>query len=206
MLTSTTLALMSVAVIGYHRRMVRWEPGASDRLRAAALELFAEQGVDATTVAAIADRAGVTERTFFRYFADKREVLFGDQQTFAALFLDPVAAAPADASPFEAVAAGVRAAGAWFPEERRAHSRLRGAVIGANPALTERELSKMAAVAEQLAGVLRERGTAEPAATLAGRAGIAVFSTAFAQWLADGETRGMDELVELGLRELRALA
>jgi AcrR family transcriptional regulator len=206
MLTSTTLALMSDAVIGYHRRMVRWEPGADDRLRAAALELFAEQGVDATTVAAIAERAGVTERTFFRYFADKREVLFGDQETFAALFVDPVAAAPADTSPLDAVAAGVRSAGAWFPEERRAHSRLRGTVIGANGALTERELSKMSAVADQVAAALRDRGVGEPAASIAARAGIAVFSTAFASWQSEDETRPMDELVELGLAELRALA
>jgi AcrR family transcriptional regulator len=197
---------MSAAVIGYHRRMVRWEPGASERLRAAALELFAEQGVDATTVAAIAERAGVTERTFFRYFADKREVLFGDQATFAALFVDPVTAAPTGASPMEAVAAGVRSAGAWFPEERRDHSRLRGAVIAANAALTERELSKMAAVADQVAEALRGRGVSEPTASIAARAGIAVFSTAFVRWQAPDETRSMEELVELGLRELRALS
>jgi AcrR family transcriptional regulator len=206
MLTSTTVALMSAAVIGYHRRMVRWEPGASERLRAAALELFAEQGVDATTVAAIAERAGVTERTFFRYFADKREVIFGDQATFAAMFVDPVVAAPAGTSPLAAVAAGVRSAGSWFPEERREHSRMRGAVIAANPALTERELGKMAAVADQVAAALRDRGVSEPAASIAARAGIAVFSTAFTRWQAPDETRTMDALVELGLRELQALA
>jgi AcrR family transcriptional regulator len=186
--------------------MVRWEPDASGRLRRAALELFAEQGVDATTVAAIAERAGVTERTFFRYFSDKREVLFADQGQFAALFVDPVRDAPAGASPLDAVALGVRAAGAWFPEERRGDSRVRGGVIAANGLLQERELAKMAAVGDRIAEALRERGVGEPAASLAARAGMAVFSTAFAAWLADGETVPMSELIETGLRELRALS
>src|SRR5689334_601542 len=98
---------MSATVMPYHRSMVRWEPDAAGRLRRAAVELFVERGVEATTVAAIAERAGVTERTFFRYFADKREVLFGDGDRFTSLFVDPVRDAPPEASPLDAVAAGV---------------------------------------------------------------------------------------------------
>lgn len=185
--------------------MVRWEPDAAGRLRRAALELFAEHGVDATTVAAIAERAGVTERTFFRYFADKREVLFAGQEAFAALFVDPVRDAPSGSSPLEAVAAGIRSAAAWFPEERRADARIRGAVIAASGPLQERELAKMAAVGDDIATALRERGVGDPAATLAARAGIAVFSTAFMAWLADGETAPMSDLIEVGLDQLRSL-
>lgn len=197
---------MSDPVITYHRPVVRWEPDASGRLRQAALELFAERGVDETTVAAIAERAGVTERTFFRYFGDKREVLFSDQSQFETLFVDPVRAAPDGASALDAVAAGIRATSAFFPPERREYSRVRGGVIDANPGLQERELLKMAHVATAMAEALRERGVTEPAATIAARSGVAVFGAAFTTWLADGETREMDELIELGLRELRAMS
>ena len=131
--------------------MVRWEPDAAGRLRRAALELFAERGVEATTVAAIAERAGVTERTFFRYFTDKREVLFSDQGQFEAVFVDPVRAAPATASALDAVAAGILASAAFFVPERRAVSRIRGSVIAANPGLQERELLKMSHVASAIA-------------------------------------------------------
>jgi AcrR family transcriptional regulator len=185
--------------------MVRWEPDSAGRLRKAAVELFAERGVEATTVAAIAERAGVTERTFFRYFADKREVLFGDQAQFAGLFIGGMRDAPGDASPLDAVAAGLRAAGEFFAPERRASSRVRGRVIVANPGLQERELMKMSAVADGMAAALRERGIGEPTATITARAGIAVFSSAFVAWLTDDETREMPELIESGLRELRAI-
>ena len=74
--------------------MARWQPGARERLQAVTLELFAEQGFEGTTVAEIASRAGLTERTFFRYFTDKREVLFTGQDTFEGMFVDQIAAAP----------------------------------------------------------------------------------------------------------------
>jgi len=186
--------------------VVRWEPDAAGRLRHAAIELFAERGVEATTVAAIAERAGVTERTFFRYFTDKREVLFGDQEVFAALFIDAVRAAPAEASALQAVAAALHGSAEFFPPERREGSRIRGEVIAAHPGLRERELLKMADVAERMAAALRERGVGEPAATLAARSGIAVFSAAFAAWLSAGEAREMPALLDDGLRELRALS
>jgi AcrR family transcriptional regulator len=196
---------MSATVIGYHRDMVRWEPDAPGRLRRAAVELFVERGVEATTVAAIAERAGVTERTFFRYFADKREVLFSDQGQFAALFVDPVRDAPADASAFEAVAAGLRGVVPFFPPDRRPDSRVRGLILEAHDGLQERELLKMDAVARAIAAALHDRGVAEPAATIAARTGIAVFNSAFTAWLAEGETRELDELIDAGLAELRAL-
>jgi hypothetical protein len=69
-------APMSVAVINWDRDMTRWEPNARGRLEQAALALYGERGFENTTVAEIAARAGLTERTFFRHFADKREVLF----------------------------------------------------------------------------------------------------------------------------------
>ncbi|MBW9092124.1 TetR family transcriptional regulator [Microbacterium jejuense] len=186
--------------------MVRWEPDASGRLRRAAVELFAERGVEATTVAAIAERAGVTERTFFRYFTDKREVLFTDQGQFASLFVTGLRDAPADASPWDAVAAGLREAQRFFPPERREGSRVRATVIATNDGLRERELLKMAGVADAMAAALRERGVSEPSATIAAHAGIAVFGAAFAAWLAEGETREFPALLDESERALRSLS
>src|SRR4249919_2598466 len=114
--------------------MPRWQPGARERLQATTLELFAEQGFERTTVAEIASRAGLTERTFFRYFADKREVLFAGQDVFVGLFVDHIAAAAPDTEPFTVVTQAVRAvATEFFPSERRAFSRQRQAIIDANP-------------------------------------------------------------------------
>lgn len=185
--------------------MARWEPGAAGRLRRAAVELFAERGMEETTVAAIAERAGVTERTFFRHFSDKREVLFSSQDDFAALFIEPMRHAPASATPLEVVAAGLHGSVGYFPPERRAGSRVRATVITAHPALRERELLKMADLADRMAATLRDRGVRDPAATLAARAGTAVFTAAFDGWLAEDETRELGELLDEGLRELRSL-
>ena len=106
--------------------MGRWQPGATERLVVAAVDLFTEQGYDATTVAQIAERAGVTKSTFFRHFSDKRELLVAGQQTLSRLLADGITAAPASASPLEAVAAGIeRASGAMGPANRELGPRLK---------------------------------------------------------------------------------
>jgi AcrR family transcriptional regulator len=183
--------------------VTRWEPDARGRLQRAALELFAERGFDQTTVEDIASRAGLTKRTFFRYFADKREVLFGGGDEFQALFVDGLAAAPATASPMEAVAASLEAAAPFF-RDRHEGARQRHAVITANAELLERELVKLATVAAALAAGLRERGVEEPTASVAAETGIAVFRTAFERWVAGGGERELTELVREALDALRA--
>src|ERR1700761_4461066 len=112
--------------------MSRWEPNARERLSRASLELFAERGYDATTVAEIAERAGLTKRTFFRHFADKREVLFSGSQDLAQCWVDAVAAAPPEATPLAMVTAGFDAVAEMF-EERHAFARLRARIVEANP-------------------------------------------------------------------------
>src|ERR1700730_15804958 len=109
---------MSAAVIKYDRGMGRWEPNASGRLVQAALELYGERGFEQTTVAAIARRAGLTERTFFRHFADKREVLFWGAGELQALLVNAVANAPESVAPIDAVAAALEATGDLFSERR----------------------------------------------------------------------------------------
>jgi AcrR family transcriptional regulator len=185
--------------------MVRWEPGTPERLQRAALELYAARGFEETTAAEIAQSVGLTERTFFRHFSDKREVLFHGQQLFAQAFLDGVDAAPPDASPIEVIATALRSATVFFPDERRPYSRTRQSVIDRNPALQERELHKLASLATTLADALRARGVTEPAATLAAQSGVTVFGIAFAQWIREDEERSLAEIADSVLGELRTV-
>lgn len=186
--------------------MVRWEPGAPERMQKAALELFATQGFDTTTAAEIAAVAGLTERTFFRYFGDKRDVLFYGQDTFTRAFLDGMDAAPDDAGPMALVAAALHGAAALFPLDRRPYSQTRQAVIDSNPTLRERERHKLAGLAISVAAALRERGIAEPTATLAAESGATVFGVAFTQWLREDEDRSLEDIVADVLTQLRALS
>jgi AcrR family transcriptional regulator len=186
--------------------MVRWEPGARERLQTAALELFATRGFEQTTAAEIAQSVGLTERTFFRHFADKREVLFYGQDLFLQTFIDGVNAAPASASPIEVIGYALREAGSFFPDERRSYSRMRQAVINENPALQERESHKLTGLATTVARALRERGISEPAATLAAESGATVFGLAFARWIREGESRSLPDIAADMLRELVNLA
>jgi len=185
--------------------MARWNPGARERLQAAALELFAAQGFEQTTAAEIAQSVGLTERTFFRHFSDKREVLFYGGQEFLQAWVDGVNAAPPAAAPLEVIAAALLEAASWFPDERRPYSRMRQAVIDQNPALQERERHKLAGTATTVAEALRARGISEPAATLAAESGATVFGIAFAQWIGEGETRPLSGIAAQVLGELYGL-
>jgi AcrR family transcriptional regulator len=183
----------------------RWEPNARGRLEQAALELFGERGFEQTTVEEIAARAGLTKRTFFRHFADKREVLFGGGEAFLALFTDGLAAAPPSAAPMEAVAVSLEAVAAAFGD-RRDRARRRHAVIAANAELQERELVKLAAVAATLASALRERGVEEPEASVTAETAVAVFRVAFERWVAAPDGPDLAALVREALDALRAVA
>jgi AcrR family transcriptional regulator len=185
--------------------MGRWEPDAQGRLMLAALELFAERGYEQTTVAEIAERAGLTKRTFFRHFGDKREVLFGGGDAFQATFVNALAAAPAPLSPLEAIGVSLQAGGE-FLADRHEFARRRHGVIAANPSLQERELVKLAAVGGALAAGLRERGVPEPAASLTAQAGMAVFHVAFERWLSQDDPPPFTALIADSLDELRAVA
>src|SRR5437899_2775634 len=130
---------MSAPVIPYTTCMSRWQPNARGRLEQAALALFVERGFDDTTTAAIAERAGLTERTFFRHFGDKREVLFWGQNALRDLIVDAIAAAPESSAPIDAIAASLEAAATMF-HGRHEFARQRQIAIAANPGLQEREL------------------------------------------------------------------
>jgi len=184
--------------------MGRWEPNARGRLQQAALELYSENGFEQTTVAEIAARAGLTERTFFRHFADKREVLFAGADQLKELLVAAVADASGSLAPLDAVAAGLEAAGA-FLQEGREYSRQRQAVIDANAELQERELIKLASLASAIADTLRRRGVSDPAASLSAEAGIAVFRIAFERWVVDTERNDLGQLIRGSFDELKAI-
>jgi AcrR family transcriptional regulator len=203
--TDIAYPFTSVTVITRLGYMARWEPGAPERLQQAALELFATRGYEQTTATEIAESVGLTERTFFRHFSDKREVLFHGQDMFVRAFLDGVDAAPRDASPIEIVACALQSAAALFPDERRPHSRTRQSVIEQNPALRERESHKLAGLATTVADALRARGVDELAATLAAESGATVFGIAFTQWIREGEMRSLADIAADVLLELRTL-
>ena len=195
---------MSAAAIKYDRGMGRWEPNARGRLEKAALELYVERGFEQTTVAEIAKRAGLTERTFFRYFADKREVLFAGAGSLQDFLVGTLASAPDSAAPIDAVAAALEAAGALL-QENREYSRQRQAVIAANAELQERELIKLASLASAIAGALRQRGVTDPAASLAAEAGIAVFRIAFERWVNENSQPDLPRVIRESLDELKAV-
>ncbi|MEU6171885.1 TetR/AcrR family transcriptional regulator [Streptantibioticus parmotrematis] len=185
--------------------MVRWEPGTPERLQRAALELFATRGYEQTTATEIARSVGLTERTFFRHFTDKREVLFHGQHVLREAFLTGVESAPADASPIDVVACALRSASAFFTDERRPHSRTRQSVIDRNPALQERESHKLGSLAAAIAESLRARGVDELSATLAAKTGMIVFGTAFTLWIGEGEERSLADIADEVLRKLLEL-
>jgi AcrR family transcriptional regulator len=190
--------------------MTRWEPNARGRLELAALELYGERGYDQTTVAEIARRAGLTERTFFRHFADKREVLFYGSGMLQDGLVKGIEDAPAGLAPIDAIGASLEAVAASL-EERRDLARQRQAIVGATPELQERELIKLAKLSAALAGALRRRGVADPGASLAAEAGVAVFRVAFQSWVGQpgdsgapgGET--LAQLIRQSLAELKTV-
>ena len=183
--------------------MGRWEPNARGRLTQAAFALFGELGFEQTTVAAIAERAGLTERTFFRHFADKREVLFAGADALQERIVSAIAAAPAALAPFDAAAAGLQAAGAFIQEGDVAQQRQ--AIIAASAELRERELIKLASLAAALAQALRARGVDESAASLTAEAAIAVFKVAFARWVQDPSRHDLPSVIRDSLDQLTAV-
>jgi AcrR family transcriptional regulator len=185
--------------------MTRWASDARGRLARAALELYGKRGFDETTVAEIAERAGLTERTFFRHFADKREVLFDRSSNLRDLFIREVEHATASASPMDVVAAALLAAGDVFNAQQREYSQRRHAVISATAELRERELIKLASLASDIAEALRRRGVSDPAASLTAEAGVAVFRVAFARWVDAANESDWRALIRESLEELKVL-
>ena len=184
--------------------MARWEPDAPGRLQRAAMELYAERGYEQTTVAEIASRAGVTERTFFRHFADKREVFFHGTHAFEALWAETVETAPPEASPAEAALAALDAA-THLLGGRRELAAGRQAVLDANPELFERELAKLARIRFAMTAALRRRGADDAPAALIAGVTLSVFHVAFERWVHGDDARELPQVAQDAMREIGTL-
>ncbi|UDY23639.1 TetR/AcrR family transcriptional regulator [Nocardioides sp. Kera G14] len=184
--------------------MGRWEPGARERLVVAAVDLFTEQGYDDTTVAQIAERAGVTKSTFFRHFPDKREVLAAGQETLSRLLADGIASAPSGATPLECVAAALRSVSEAFGEMNRDLGPRMKAAIAANAELREREALKSVGLSLAMTSALRERGIAEATAQVAAELGLLAFKRGYAEWSESTADEPLATYAFAALEELRA--
>ena len=184
--------------------MARWEPGARGRIVLAAVDLFTEQGYDDTTVTQIAERAGITKSTFFRHFPDKRELLAAGQETLSRLLAEGIAEAPVDASPLEAVAAGLeRVSGEMGPMNRELAPRI-SAAVAASAELQERAMLKNVGLAAAMTQALVARGVPDPVAHLAAELGVLAFKRGFAEWT-ENDPDGTDDLAPYTLAALKAL-
>lgn len=170
------------------------------------MELYLERGYDSTTVADIAERAGLTERTFFRHYADKREVLFAGAGELQELLVSKVVEAPAELAPVQVIVEALVDVAAIMFEPISEFALQRQALIAGNTELRERELIKMATLGAAVADALRGRGVGEPAASLAGEAGIAIFKIAFERWTADSVTQPLAKYIREAADELALVA
>jgi AcrR family transcriptional regulator len=161
----------------------RWAPDARERLETAALDLFVENGYQETTVAQIADRAGLNRATFFRHFADKREVLFGGEDVLTGLFADGIRAAAPAATVTECLQAAFAAADVAMTPRQRAKAAQRVRVVAANSEVQERGLLKHTRISRSISAALRTRGVDELTARLGAEVGMLAFSIAVERWL-----------------------
>ena len=187
----------------YYRPMPRWEAGAQARLTQAAYELYFERGFDSVTVAEITARAGLTKRTFFRYFADKREVLFSGAAAFQEAAVDAVVNAEEGVTPIDAVVDALAAGGSAITEIGEG-ARGRQRLIETSTELQEREMIKMVALTRAIDDALQRRGVPESVASITAQAGVAVFQTAFERWARQDAPDEFSHLIYSTLDELRA--
>jgi AcrR family transcriptional regulator len=184
--------------------MSRWQPDAQARLQQAALALYGERGYEETTVAEIAERAGLTKRTFFRYFADKREVLFWGSELLEQQMVAAIEAAPAAASALNLIGAALDAAAVRF-EEVREFAGLRHRIVASSHELQERELIKAASLAAGMASALRARGFGDTAANLTALMGTTVMHVAFGQWIDDPDRTPFEQVAREALAQLQEI-
>jgi AcrR family transcriptional regulator len=184
----------------------RWAPDARERLETAALDLFVENGYEETTVAQIAERAGLNRATFFRHFAEKREVLFGGEDVLAGLFADAIRAASPNATLTECLQAAFAAADVAMTPQQRAKAAQRVLVVTANSELQERGLLKHARIAGSMSAALRERGIDELSARLGAEVGMLAFTIAVERWMESADDEPFSPHADAALSELRVRA
>ena len=195
--------MMTWRVITYTGAVSRWRPDARERLERTAFELFAEQGFAATTVPEITARAGLTTRTFFRYFADKREVIFGGVE-IPDLATRLIADAPASLDPVTLVFGGLQTVAETRFEGRREELRQRLAIIRSDEGLRERDLRKRADLGEAIRAGFVSRGVAAVTAALLAEITMTVLFVALDEWIDRDDDRTLFEIIMATLGSLQA--
>jgi len=186
--------------------MSRWEPNTKQRLKQIAMDLFDKRGFDETTIADIAERAGLTERTFFRYFTDKREVLFDGRAALEDVFKDTIATSPSSA-PLQMVSDALVVVGEFMESQRgRAVAARRQRIITANPELQERELLKMNYLAVVISEALQKRDVDRAAANLTADIATTVFKNAFIEWVNGDNLHTLNDCINDLLAQFRVIA
>ncbi|GAA3583342.1 TetR/AcrR family transcriptional regulator [Kribbella ginsengisoli] len=186
---------MTSHVINYTRPVSRWQPDARERLERAALELFAEQGFAATTVPEITARAGLTTRTFFRHFADKREVLFSGEEEVPGLVTQMMADAPAALDPVTLIVEGLKTIAETRFEGRREELREKRQIVRTDESLRERNLRKLAALRDAIHTGFVARGVAPLPATLLAEISVTLLNVSLNEWLDQTADRPLFDIV-----------
>lgn len=184
--------------------MSRWQPGARERLQQAAHELFAEQGFAATTVPEITARAGLTTRTFFRYFSDKREVLYADDAEVPAMIAMMMASAPPDTEPMALIVEGLQTVAETRFEPRKEALRARRELVCTDAGLQERDLHKRAVMSEAIREGFRTRGVDSVRAALIAEICVTLIAVALNEWLERDDDRRLYEIILETLATLRS--
>jgi len=185
--------------------VARWEPGAAERLHRAALELFVEQGFAETTVPQITARAGLTTRTFFRHFADKREVLFAGETHVPEGVARVFAEASPGASPLDVVVEGLVTVVAPRFDGLHGYLRTRRGVVESDEGLRERELRKLTVLRDAARQGFLDRGLDDLAATLAAHVAVTLFDVSVSRWLDSDGRRPLAEVVAVAAQAFRTL-
>ena len=187
--------------------MPRWDPEAEARLEDAAVDLFLEHGYENVTVTQIAERAGLNRRTFSRYFADKRDVLFAGSEQLPALMTEALRRADPNLTPFDALMAALVDVGAVLGTRVASHAAHRRQVIARSPELQERGRTKIAEVADGLTAALRARGSDPASAALLAHVGVAIFQSGFNRWVDDPDRQELAaSLISTGAQLAHAVA
>lgn len=155
------------------------------RLERSALELFAANGYAETTVPQITERAGLTTRTFFRHFTDKREVLFLREREFPQVVTALLAGAPSGLKLWPLVMHGFETVASSDFDTWREGMKIRRAIIRSDGRLHERELLKSSTLAAAIETALVDLGHDRAASSLLAQTGSTLFQSALDSWLDD---------------------
>ncbi len=184
--------------------MPRWPEDSRTRLIDSSLALFVEHGYAEVTVDDIAERAGVSARTFFRHFPDKEEVLFADDDELLPVLLAAIGSGEAGQSAEHDMARALLTLAEQFQPDREQLSH-RQRIIDSHVALSGRELAKQARWQQSVMDALVARGYSVEQSDLLAAIGFAIFRRALHAWLAEPSGPRLAERIQTALPQVRSV-